>query len=152
RTPARLRTRPPVAVDAPATGPRVLVRIDGERADLVDERCAPSGGERGRGTDELERPLVVVEAEEERAEQGTLRRRGLVQPVPREDDVGGPLVLDLEHRALVRRVRAAQRLDDDAVEPCPLELGEPPDRDVVLARAGGEEDRRTVEPEPAQAL
>ena len=83
--------------------------------------------------------------EQQAAEQRLLRGRRLVLAVARDDDVGGALVLDLQHGAAVRDVRRVERLGDHAVEPGALELLEPL---LGLGRVGGgagQEARAAVE-------
>jgi hypothetical protein len=65
-----------------------------------------------------------------------------VDPVAGEHAVGGPHVLDLRHHALVGHVGLLARLGDDAVEPGALEAHEPLARERLVARDGGEVDRR----------
>jgi hypothetical protein len=87
---------------------------------------------------ELSCPCVGVEPQQQRTDGiGFVA----VEAVPRHDAVGGSLVLDLEHDALVLGVGRRQRLGHDAVEPCPLELGEPLPGDVPVAGGPGEVDR-----------
>ena len=58
----------------------------------------------------VERALVVVQAEQQRAD---VRARAVLVPAEAGDDaVGGALVLDLEHRALARLVRRVEPLGD----------------------------------------
>src|SRR5215211_2645286 len=59
-------------------------------------------------------------------------RAALVHPIAGDDTVGSALVLDLEHGALVRLVRASQRLGHHPVKASALELGEPLDREVMI--------------------
>ncbi len=94
-------------------------RLDDERRELGDQRGTARCRERRGDADELELARVVVQAEQERAEQRLRGGRRLVQAVPREHDVRLAAVLDLEHRPLVRLVRAVERLGDDAVQPSP---------------------------------
>ncbi len=49
----------------------------------------------------------------------------LVDAIAEGDDIRSAGVLDLEHRALVRRVRLGERLGDDAVESRALEFRQP---------------------------
>ena len=79
--------------------------------------------ERRRHADVVQRAVVVVEAEQQRADQ--LAGAVLVPAEAGDDAVGGAHVLDLQHRALARLVRAARRLGDHAVEPGALEAVEP---------------------------
>ena len=72
---------------------------------------------------------------------------GLVHAVPGDHAVRGPLVLDLEHDALVRLVGDRQRLGDDPVEAGALELVEPSLRDAGVGGRRREVDR----PDPNSA-
>ncbi len=77
------------------------------------------------GADDADRgecAVVLVEPEQQRADRVVAR---LVHAVAGDDAVGGPLVLDLEHDALVRLIGDRQRLGDHPVEPGALELVEP---------------------------
>ena len=87
-----------------------------------EELLAPRHRERADHADAGQRAVVVVEAEQQRADRV---RPALVQPVAGDDAVGGALVLDLEHGPLVRLVGAVERLRDHAVETGALELVEP---------------------------
>ena len=98
-----------------------LRRIHPQRLQLLDQLLAPLHGERGADADVLERARVVVEAEQQRADD----RAALVEAVARHHDIGRPLVLDLEHQPGVRPVRQIERLGDDPVEPRALVLLEP---------------------------
>ena len=71
----------------------------------------------------MQRALVVVEAEQQRADEPVLSR--LVPAKARDDAVGRARVLDLDHRALARLVRAVLRLGDHAVETGAFEPREP---------------------------
>ena len=122
--------------------------------ELLDQLGAAGRGERRRDADVLQ-PAVGVQAEQQRAEQRPLGRRGLVLPVAGDDDVRGALVLDLQHRAAVGGVRRPERLGDDAVEPGALERAEPLLGLGRVARRPGQVDRgydareRLLEPGPA---
>ncbi len=66
----------------------------------------------------LQRPFVVVQAEQERSQ------RTLAALVPAESGhhtVGAAHVLDFEHRALARLICCAGRLGDHAIQPRALE-------------------------------
>ncbi len=157
RAPARHRTRHPLAGGVLPPGPRVRVRVrrarlDDERRELLDQRGAPRRRERRGDADELELARVVVQAEQGRAEQRHRGGRRLVQAVPREHDVRLAAVLDLEHRALVRLVRAVERLGDDAVQARPLERVEPLPRHGDVARAGRGVHGRAVEAQGVEHL
>ena len=85
----------------------------------------------------VERALVVVQAEQQRAD---VRARAVLVPAEAGDDaVGGALVLDLEHRPLARLVRRVEPLGDHAVEAGALEPLEPVGggRAVAGRRASG---------------
>src|SRR4051812_37010983 len=71
----------------------------------------------------MKHAFVVVEAEQQRADELAF---GLLVPTkPRDDAVGRPRVLDLDHQPLAWRVRERVRLRDDAIEPGALEAFEP---------------------------
>jgi hypothetical protein len=126
-----------------------------QRRKLGDELRTPGRRERRGDADELQaRPVLglVPQAEQQRAQHGLLRRRGLVQAVARQDDVGSARVLDLQHGALVRRVRAVRGLGDDAVEAGALERAEPLLGHRGVLRARGGEHERTGQPQPVQGL
>jgi hypothetical protein len=111
-----------------------------ERCKRRDE-CGPLRRlERRRNTDVVQRALVVVEAEQERADE--LVRTVLVPPEAGDDAVRSAHVLDLEHGALLRLVRQVDGLGDDAVEPSALELHEPASRDFRIAGHRREQRRR----------
>ena len=75
----------------------------------------------------MQRALIVVQPEKQRPD-GVGRR--FVPPEPGDDAVGGPGVLDLEHRALAGLIRGICRLGDDAVETGAFEALEPLGRDT----------------------
>ena len=82
--------------------------------------------------------VLVVETEQEAAEQGLLGCGLLVLAVARDHHVGGPGVLDLEHGAAVLGVRRVERLGDHPVEPGALELLEPALRLLRVLRGPGQ--------------
>lgn len=86
----------------------------------------------------VEQPVVVVQAEQERADHGLLR--GVTEAS--HDAVGGAGRLDLHHRPLARKVGLVEALGDDAVEGAAAAL-QPAERGVaVLSRGGKLEARR----------
>src|SRR5690348_18407578 len=88
--------------------------------------------------DVVHRALLVIQAEEQGAERGTVR--GLA---PTDHDaVGGALVLDLRPESLARYVRTVPGFRDHTVEAGALELLEPVLRGLRVAGVGREEDRR----------
>ena len=129
--------------------PRVLVERRDQRLQLVEQLLAPGHRE---GPDDPHRQQLavgVVDAEQQAADQVVT---ALVGAVAGDDAVGGALVLDLGHRALVGLVGAVELLGDEAVEPGPLELGEPLRRDGAVGRRRGEVDRAPARrPAPARA-
>ena len=126
--------------------PRVVGDVADQRLELLPQLGAPRRREAGRDPDVLELAVVVVQPEQQRADQRLLGRGGLVLAVAGEHDVGGALVLDLEHGALVGLVRRPERLGDDTVEPGALELLEPPlGLGRVLGGAGQEAGAGAVE-------
>ena len=88
----------------------------------------------------MERARVVVEAEQERADELVLAV--LVPAEAGDDAVGGARVLDLDHRALARLIGERVGLGHDAVEPGALEALEPVGGDRAVARRRREVDRR----------
>ena len=98
--------------------PRVVGQRDApQRGDLVDQLAAPGGGERRGHADVVQRPLVVVQAEQQRPDALAV----LVPAEPGHHAVGGALVLHLPHRPLVLAVGGVARLGHHAVEPGALE-------------------------------
>src|SRR3712207_1304111 len=92
-----------------------------KRRQRLGEAVASFARERRGNADVAERAVVVVEAEEKRADP--LPRR---EPAEASDDaLGRPLRLHLEHRAPARLVRSVDRLRDDAVHPAAGEAVEP---------------------------
>ena len=65
-----------------------------------------------------------------------------MHPVAGDHAIGGALVLDLEHRALVGFVATTERLGHDAVETSTFEVMEPPLGDSVISRGSGDVHRR----------
>ncbi len=86
----------------------------------------------------VQRPGVVVEAEQERADALAV----LVQPEPGDDAVGGAVVLDLPEHALVTAVGEGRVLGDDAVEAGSFEPLEPVGGDGAVGRDRCEMDGR----------
>src|SRR5207249_401795 len=120
------------------TGP-FSPRVRGEgvlaqRFELLREAQSLRHRERRRHADVLERALVVVEPEKERADE--LAPALLVPAEPRHHAVGGAHVLDLDHHTLARCVDARLVLGDHPVEAGTLEAMEP----LVRERA----DRKSV--------
>lgn len=108
-----------------------------------DEFLAFFFGETGAHADVLQRSRIVVKAEEQRSDGGTL-----TFPVPAEagdDAIAVALMFDLEHHALVRLVSSCDGLGDDAVEACAFEATKPVERGRSIAGCGGEVDRRVAE-------
>ena len=88
----------------------------------------------------VERARVVEQPEQQRPD---VRARPVLVPAEAgHDAIGGPLVLDLEHRPLARLVRRIEPLRDDAIEPGALEPFEPVGRGRPIARRGRQVDRR----------
>ena len=129
---------PPVSSAGRSPVPGWLVPLGDERLELLEELLAARHGEGADDTDRGELPVLAVEPEQERADGVG---PALVDPVAGDDAVGGALVLDLEHEALVGLVGDVDRLGDDPVEPGALELGEPAPGDVAVGGRGGQVDR-----------
>ena len=87
-------------------------------------------------------PAVVVEAEEERADEGLFVSAIFVPAEACDDAVAVALVLDLQHGALVGLVGAGEWLGDDAVEAGALEAAEPVLGEGAVVGGGGEVDGR----------
>ena len=89
---------------------------------------------------EVQRMLVVVEAEQKRADH---RAGALLVPAKAGDHaVGRALVLDLDHGAFPRAIGRIETLGHDAVEPGPFEATEPVLRHRAIARGRREVHRR----------
>src|SRR5690606_7065602 len=95
--------------------------------------------ERRRHADVLEDALLVVEAEQERADRIAAR---LVKAKARDDAIRRAHVLDLDHRALARLVVLVLALRDDAVESRAFEALEPTERRRAIARRRRDVERR----------
>ena len=109
--------RPSRARGARRARPRAAARAPPPAA------CAACDRERRGDADVVQRALVVVEPEQQRADQ---RAGALLVPAEAGDHaVGGAHVLHLEHRALARLVGGVARLGDHAVEAGALEAVEP---------------------------
>lgn len=105
-----------------------------------DEFLAFFFGETGAHADVLQRSRIVVKAEEQRSDGGTL-----TFPVPAEagdDAIAVALMFDLEHDALVRLVGSREGLGDDAVEACAFKATKPVERNVSIAGCRREMDGR----------
>src|SRR5271170_3331314 len=110
------------------------------RRKVLDELLALFPGEAGADADMLERPGIVVKAEQQRADGGTIAF--LVPAKAADHAVAFPLVLDLEHRPLVRLVNAGERLGHHSIESRSLEAPEPVSGDLPVAGRGGDVKRR----------
>ena len=108
----------------------VVERVVAERRDVVEQLRAQRRRDAARDADVVQRAVVVVEAEQQRADALAV----FVDAVPGDHAVGRAFVLHLHHRALAGPVRAVERLGDDAVEPRAFEVLEPVGRDVAVAR------------------
>ena len=93
----------------------------------------------------VEPTLVVEQTEQERPDE----RPGpvLVPAEPGNDAVGGPLMLDLEHRPLARLIGGVQPLGDHPVESGPFEPIEPIGRQASVAGRRRQVDPGRVRPE-----
>src|SRR5919197_735026 len=99
----------------------LLPRGEAQRRQLVLETLPLRRAERRAHADRPELTSVEVQAEEQRADADA----ALVPPESGHDAVGGSLVLDLEHHALVGHVADLRRLRDDPVGARALERAEP---------------------------
>src|SRR5207237_5429243 len=111
----RLRCRP----RAPGMPVEAVLAVRGKE---IHELAALGRGKARADADVLEVRRVVEEAEEERADRGTVRV--LVPAKAGDDAVALALVLHLEHHALVRLIDTRLRLGHHAVQSCPLEAAE----------------------------
>ena len=124
------------------------------RGQRVDQRPALGHGERRRHPDVVQRPGVVVEAEE----QGADHPAALVPTEAGHHAVGRPLVFDLEHHPLALPVGEALGLGHHPVETGPLEGVEPLGGQGPVGGAGRQMQRRTgagqgsLEPSPTLNL
>ena len=152
--PAALGARHPVGVGGQEllpVAPRVLLDRADQGLELLDQLGPPGFGEAGADADVLELSVVVVEAEQETAQQRSLRRGLLVLAVAGDHHVGGAGVLDLEHGAAVLGVRRVERLGDHPVEPGALELLEPALR-LLRVLGGAGQVAGALGAEPAERL
>ena len=148
-----MRPPSPASVGGAPVAPGVIGQGVGlVRRHLGDELLAAGGGEAGGHPDVVQRAVVVVEAEQQRAHAVA----ALVGAVAGDHAVGGALVLHLQQGALVGHVRAVEVLGHHPVEAGALEAHEPVlgrgpvggDRGEVH-RGGGAGQRRL---EPGAAL
>src|SRR5262249_17247668 len=109
-----------------------------ERLELLREAAAHGCRERGREPDVVEITRLVVQPEEEGADE--LARPALVPAEARHHAVGRARVLHLDHHALAGLVRRALVLGDDPVETRALEPMEPVLGRGPVAGARGEVD------------
>src|SRR5687767_10448260 len=84
--------------------------------------------------DEVKLALIVVEAEKQRSDLAAV----LVLSIATHDTVGGPAVLQFDHRSLAVDVRQVELLGDDPVTACRLELVEPGLGLFLIGGRGGE--------------
>src|SRR5204862_1380337 len=137
RTPVRLRlVRLRFRPRAPGMPVEGVLAVRGKE---IHELAALGRGKARADADVLEVRRVVEEAEEERADRGTVRV--LVPAKAGDDAVALALVLHLEHHALVRLIDARLRLRHHAVQSCPFEAPEPVSRRVSIARRRREVER-----------
>src|SRR3989442_10412863 len=116
----------------PVTPGMALERVLSEGRQVGDELLSNRVGERRGDADVVQRAILVIEAEQERADH---RAGAVLVPAEAGDHaVGGARVFDLDHRALAGAVGRVQTLRHDAVEPGPLEATEPVLREGAIAR------------------
>src|SRR5919198_913253 len=134
--PAGDRARDPRGRDR--AEPRVLLAglrpVGGQ---LVQQLPPPCHREGGGHADVLQPVLLVVEAEQQRADH----RAALVPAEAGHHAVGGPLVLDLEHHPLVGQVGQVTGLGHHPVKAGALEQPEPALRQPERIGDGGQVDR-----------
>src|SRR5438094_4905429 len=100
---------------------------------LDDELLAHRGRERRGNPDMVERVVVVVQAEQERADH---RAGALLVPAEAGDHaISRALVLHLDHRALPGAIGRVETLCHDTIEPGALEAAEPVRRKRSIARS-----------------
>src|SRR5580704_4900675 len=111
----------------------VFERVGAQRRQLDDELLAHRGRERRGDPDMVERVIVVVKAEQERADHraGTL----LVPAEASDQAVSRALVLHLDHRAFPGAIGPVETLCHDTIEPGALEAAEPVRRKRSIARS-----------------
>src|SRR5215468_1161846 len=134
------RTRQPLSLRAgfllchgPIPPWMVFERVRAQRRQLDDELVAYRARERRRDPDMVERVIVVVQAEQERADH---RAGALFVPAEAGDhSVSRALVLDLDHRAFPGAIGRVETLCHDTVEPGALEAVEPVRRKRSIARS-----------------
>ena len=140
--PSALRARQPacgMSLRLGPVAPRVPVeRVRQQGRQLVQQLSATLHREAGSDTDVMQPTFVVVQAQQQRADPLAI----LVNPVAGHRAIGRAFVLHLDQGALVRRVRIAEALGDDAVQTGTLELDEPSLRRCVIGGAGAHVDRR----------
>ena len=144
-TPAALHSRPPVgSIVRRRFGPGApRVPVEGMLAigrQKLHELATLLVGEARTHADVLEVAVVVVEAEEERADRRSLRV--LVPAESGDNAIAVALVLDLEHDAPVRLIDAVLRFCHHAVEARTLEAPEPIGGRGAVARRGRDVERR----------
>src|SRR6202011_6229472 len=120
--PGQVLAAAPAAGSAGGAAVAEAVTAD-QRLELVQHLLTCGGGKRRRVADVVEHALVVVEAQQQRADAGTSGRF----PVAAHDAVDSALVLDLDHHPLPRRVGLVGLLGDHAVAAGALVLLEPGD-------------------------
>src|SRR4029077_5225480 len=148
------RTGPPLPLRAGfllCPGPippwMVFERVRAQRRQLDNELLAHRRRERRGDPDMVERVIVVVQAEQERADH----RAGALL-VPAEGGghaISRALVLHLDHRAFPGAIGRVETLCHDTIEPGALEAAEPVRRKRSIARSRGEGHRRLP---PARAV
>ena len=109
----------------------------GQGLELGQQFGAALDGERCHDADVVQIAVVVVQPEQQRSDPVAV----FVDAVAGDHAVGGALMLDLDQRALVGRVRVAQPLGDHAVEAGALELGEPALSDSCIGCVRAQVDR-----------
>ena len=110
-----------------------------QRLQLGHQRAPYRHRERADHAHARQLARVPVQPEQQRPDRVGA---ALVRPVARHHAVRRPVVLDLEHHALVRLVQHRPRLRDQAVKPRALELAEPLRGDLLIGRRGRQVDGR----------
>ena len=111
----------------------VFERVRAQRRQLDDELLAYRGCERRGDPDMVEREIVVVQSEQERADH---RAGAFLVPAEAGDQaVSRALVLHLDHRAFPGAIGCVETFCHDTIEPGALKAAEPVRRKRWVARS-----------------
>src|SRR5207253_662563 len=110
----------------------VFERVRAQRRQLEGELLAHRGRERRGDPDMVERVIVIVQAEQERADH---RAGALLVPAEAGNHaISRALVLHLDHRALPGAIGRVEPLCHDTIQPGALDAAEPVRRKRSIAR------------------